>query len=251
MINLIKILIIVCCAISTLSFAQKNDSLQSKHLNITTTLTDYLLLSNTNSYNINLGSEFCFKNQKSLSVNLGLIKSYGPSGGGGLFSVYVSTIKTQGVKFQIEGRHYLNKHKLFEPAMLLFWPHIFQYHTQELQNSGYYFSIHSSYQYTETDREGENYNEIHNPYDIIKVNRSVFGLNFKIGYQCIKKSGLTLDYAIGLGAKYINSNSSNSGENSSWPNNEKDIPWNKLFNKGAGLYPNIIYQFKIGWMFKV
>lgn len=225
-----------------LLLATNNDSLLYKHLNITTTLTDYLLFSNINIYSINLGSEFYLKNRKSLSANFGLINSYGPSGGS-LFSL--SSIKTQGMKFQIEVRHYFKKFKLFKPAIMLFWLHIFQYKSQMLQNSGYYFSIHSSYQYTETDRENYNYS----PKNIYTVNRSVYALNIKFGYNCIKKYGLTLDYAIGLGAKYINSNSSNTGTNSSWPNNEKDIPWNKLFNSGSGFYPNIIYQFKIGWAF--
>jgi len=235
---------IASCAISTLSFAQKNDSLQYKRLNISTTITDYLLFSNTNNYNINLGSEFCFKNQKSLAVNFGLIKSYESSGGG---FASVETMKTHGMKFQIESRHYFRKFKLFEPATMLFWLQIFQYKSQMLQNSGYYIAVHSSYQFTATDREGLNYNQILNPEDIYTVNRSVYSLNIKLGYNCIKKCGLTLDYAIGLGAKYINSSSTNSGTNSSWPNKEKDIPWNKLFNSGSGFYPNIIYQFKIGW----
>jgi len=229
---------------NVLSLTINNDSLQYKHLNITTTLTDYLLVSNINIYNINLGTEFYLKNQKSLSANFGLIKSYGPSGGS-LFSI--SSLKTQGIKFQIEGRHYFKKFKLFEPAILLFWLHIFQYKSQMLQNSGYYIAIHSSYQFTMTDREGENYNQINNPEDIYTVNRYVYSLNAKLGYNCIKKYGLTLDYAIGLGVKYINSSSLNSGTNDSWPNNEKDIPWNILFNNGFGFYPNIIYQFKIGW----
>jgi len=199
-----------------------------------------------NTYNINLGSEIYLKNRNSISVNLGFIRSSRPPGG--LMSV--TSLSTQGIKFQIEGKHYIGKYKLFEPVILLLWPHISQYKSQTLLNSGYYYSIQSALQQTATKREGKNYNQIHNPDDFYTVNRTVYRINFKIGYQCIKKHGFTIDYAIGIGAKYIYSNSRNySTTNNSWPDNEKDIPWNKLFDTGDGLYPDFVYQLKIGWSF--
>ncbi|PCJ25518.1 MAG: hypothetical protein COA97_07560 [Flavobacteriales bacterium] len=58
---------------------------------------------------------------------------------------------------------------------------------------------------------------------------------------------LTIDYAIGLGGQYISSNSTNRyGIDTDYPNSEKDRG-GKLFDKGTGFSPNIIYQVKLGW----
>jgi hypothetical protein len=245
--NILTILLLYFLTFSTFAYSQNPDSLKSKSFNITYSICDYFSLITANAYNINLGSEIYLKNKNSIFFNLGLIKSTMHSGGG-LLSI--SSLSTQGLKIQIERKHYLGKYKLFEPAILLFWPHISQYKSQTLLNSGYYYSIQAAFQQTATKREGENYNQIHNPDDFYTVNRTVYRINLKIGYQCIKKHGLTIDYAIGLGAKYIYSNSRNNlMTNNSWPDNEKDIPWNKLFDTGAVLYPDFVYQLKIGWSF--
>ncbi len=245
--NTLTILLLYFLTFSTFAYSQNPDSLKAKSFNITYSICDYFSLITANAYNINLGSEIYLKNKNSISFNLGLIKSTVPSGGG-LLSI--SSLSTQGLKIQIERKHYFGIYKLFEPVILLFWTHIFQYKSQSLLNSGYYYSIQSAFQQTATKREGENYNQIHNPDDFYTVNRTVYRINLKIGYQCIKKHGLTIDNSIGLGAKYIYSNSKNFLITSNqWPQNEKDFPWNKLFNTGAGFYPDIVYQLKIGWSF--
>jgi len=254
--NLLTILLLYFLTFSTFVYSQNSDSIKTKSFNITYSICDHYSLITANAYNINLGSEIYLKNKNSISFNFGLIKSTMHSGGG-LFSI--SSLNTQGLKIQIERKHYFGKYKLFEPAMLLFWPHISQYKSQTLLNSSYYYSFQAAFQQTATNRQETVVDYIdNNPYpnathykkNIYTVDRTVYRINLKIGYQCIKKHGLTIDYAIGLGAKYIYSNSRNQlNTSNSWPQNEKDFPWNKLFDSGNGFYPDIVHQFKIGWSF--
>jgi len=140
--------IFILTTLSSLTYAQTTNSLKVKRVIITTSLLEYFPTFKLNTGNFNIGTEIYLKNRKSFYANIGLIKSYGPSGG--LFGI--SSLSTPGLKVQVEGRHYLNRHKIFEPAILLFWPHIFQYKSQKLQNTGYYAAVHSFYQFTATDR---------------------------------------------------------------------------------------------------
>ena len=247
-----SIIMTIFSFLSTLSYSQEKDSTALKRLTFTTIVTDYIPTLQLNTANINIGTEVYLKNRKSLAFNFGVVKSYGPSGG--WFSI--NSENTIGFKGQVEGRHYLNKHKLFEPAILLFWPHIFQYETQELHNTGYYIAVHSSFQTTVTDRQETvlDYiddnpfpNTYHYKRNIYTVDRNVLTLNIKFGYQCIKKSGLTVDYAVGLGGQYISSSSTNrQGTDANYPNSEKDFG-GKLFDKGTSFYPSIVYQVRLGW----
>lgn len=185
-------------------------------------------------------------------MNVGMIRSYGPSNG----MLSINSEKTQGMKIQVEGRYYLNKHKIFEPALFLFWPHIFQYKSQTLQNTGYYLAVHSHYQLTTTDRQETIVDYIdNNPFpntshykqNMYTVDRTVYALHLKFGYQCIKKVGLTINYGVGLGIQYISSSSKNRlGNDFSWPNSERDYG-NKLFDKGTGIAPSFVYHVRLGW----
>ncbi len=222
---------------SALSFSQNSDTIKTCPIIISTSLFDYLPTYNLPTSNLNLGTEIYLCNRNSIYFNCGLII---PSGHAG-FTAPV-TISTNGFKLQFETKHFLNKYKLFEPAILVFWPHIFQYKSQTFQNTGYYYSIHTTFQKTVTDRKGDN-NCIYN------VDRVFCRLDFKFGYQCIKRYGLTIDCSFGAGIKYLTSNSRNYIQGSSWPNSDKDFPWNKLFDKGSGLYPDIVYQLRLGWEF--
>lgn len=238
---------------SVLTYSQTIDSSRAKRIIVTTSVLEYFPTIKLNTGNFNIGTEIYLKNRKSLYANFGLIKSYGQSSG--WFSV--SSQSTQGLKIQVEGRHYLNIRKIFEPAILLFWPHIFQYKSQALPNTGYYVALHSSYQWTTSDRQETvvDYidnnpfpNSTHYKQNIYTVDRNVYGINIKLGYQCIKKYGLTIDYAVGLGGLFIASHSTNRiGADTDWPNSDKDYPSNKLFDKGTGFSPNLIYQVRLGW----
>lgn len=240
-------------AFSVVACAQTTDSLPAKRITITTSVIDYFPSVNLNTGNFNLGTEIYIKNRNSVYANFGIIKSYGSSNG--WFNV--SSLNTEGFKIQVEGRHYLNRHKIFEPALLLFWPHILQYKSQTLPNTGYYVAIHSSYQRTRTDRQETvvDYidntpfpNTIHYRQNIYTVDRNVYGLHLKFGYQCIKKYGLTIDYGVGLGVRFISSHSTNRfGNDTDWPNSERDHAGNKLFDKGSAIAPGVIYHVRIGW----
>jgi len=65
----------------------------------------------------------------------------------------------------------------------------------ELENTGYYVSLHSFFQNTAIDMYGDLLDLITGIYNkgIYTVHRNVVAMNIKIGYRCIKKSGFTID----------------------------------------------------------
>ncbi|MGQ0829129.1 MAG: hypothetical protein ACT4ON_12130 [Bacteroidota bacterium] len=253
MLRQFKILIFLILLTLAKLHAQNRDSLIFKRFTFTTSVFDYIP-NKLNAINFNLGTEIYLQNYKSISANVGLIKSQGAS----KRNLRISSLSTKGIKVEIEGKHFINKHKIFQPAILLFWFHIFQFKTQNLENTGYYLTANVFYQNTSTERQEIVANIDNNPFpnsyqykqNIYSVERYVYGLNVKFGYQCIKQYGLTIDYAVGIGAQYISSYSQNRiGTDNDWPNSERDFPWNKLFDHGSGIYPNFIYQLKLGWAF--
>ena len=254
--HLTTLAVLILTALPVSTYSQTPDSVYVKHVVITTSLIDYLPTINLNTGNFNIGTEIYLKQRNFLYTNIGVIKSYGPSSG--YFSI--SAQSTQGLKMQVEGRHYLNLHKIVEPTIFLFWPHIFQFNTQTLHNTGYYVAVNSSYQWTATDRQETVLDYIsntpfpnfeHRKQNIYTVNRNVVGLNMVFGYQCILNGGLTVDYAVGLGGRLISSRSKNRmGDDSDWPNSQQDFLSYKLFDKGTSFAPSFVYQFRLGWAFK-
>jgi hypothetical protein len=225
------------------SNSHTSDSLKIKRWIITTSVFEYWPTFKLNTGNFNAGTEIYLKRNNSLAVNAGIINSYGKSNG--LLSI--EALSTKGIKLQVEGRHYFGRLKIWEPAILLFWPHILQYKSQILENTGYYMAVHSSFQQTATKRPDDLFSHTGSDQNIYTVNRNVYTLNIKFGYQCIKKCGLTIDYSVGLGGQYISSSAKNrAGNDSAWPNSQEDFP-NKLFDHGSKIYPNIVYQVKFGW----
>lgn len=235
------------------SFSQTADSLHFSRVIISTSALEYIPSLKLNTGNFNIGSEIFLKKNKSVYINAGVVKSYGPARG--YFSI--PSQNTKGYRIQFEGRHYLNKHRIFEPAVLLFWPHIFQYKSRALPNTGYYIALHSSFQFTTTERDetvidyidDKPYlNSIHYKQNVYSVDREVYGLSIKVGYQCVKRCGLTIDYSVGLGGIFISSNSRNRlGADTFDLSTNEDYPSKKLFDEGTGFAPNIVYQVRIGW----
>ena len=78
-----------------------------------------------NTANINIGTELYLGNRRSVYVNAGVIRSYMNA----IAWLKSNDKKTRGVRLQAEGRYYLNKRKIVEPAILAFWPHMFQFNT--------------------------------------------------------------------------------------------------------------------------
>jgi hypothetical protein len=233
------------------------ESLSPKPVVLSTSIIEYFPNPKLNTVNVNLGAELYLRNNYSLYLNTGLLLSNGPSGN----NYYeVPAESSHGYKFRLEGRRYLNHHKVVEPAMLLFWPHVFQYHSQEHANSGFYLGLSSTYQWTQTDRKQSvvdyiDYSTFPQGITVYKdnvysVDRSAIGLNLLIGYQCIKKGNFTLDYAVGFGFLYINSQYRNrQGTDQDYPNSTKEWPMDKYFDYGTGISPNLLYQLRMGWAF--
>ncbi|MCX8167232.1 MAG: DUF3575 domain-containing protein, partial [Candidatus Micrarchaeota archaeon] len=124
--------------------AELKDSLKVNKVIIATSVFDYLPSLNWNTGNFNIGAEMYVGKNKSLSLNIGIIQSYGPSNE--LLSI--TSLSTHGWSVQSEIRYYFNKHQIVQPLILLFWPHIFQFNSKILKNTGYYFSVHTGYQFT-------------------------------------------------------------------------------------------------------
>lgn len=210
--------------------SQATDSLETKKLILTTSVLKYLPVNSLNTGNFNMGASYYLGNNKSVYLNLGYIKSYGPSGG----KFEINAIESEGMSLQLEGRHFFNKHKLIEPLILIFWPHIFQYNGQRTTNAGYYFGIRSFGKRIHTNRSA----------GIVRTN--ALGLNIKFGYQCIKESGFTIDHAVGVGGQYISSHSDFTGEDFV---TQHTFPWGRPFENGKGFYPSLLYEVNIGWSF--
>lgn len=232
----ITILFLAC---TSLLRAQSADSSDFKRVVVSTNLCDYFPTFLLNTANLNIGSEIYLKNRKSIGLSFGIVQSYGPSGGW----LSVSAENTTGYKVQLEGRHYFNRQRIVEPLILIFWPHIFQYKSEKMSNAGYYASIHTFYQSTATERYENNIHPAHT----YTVNRNLSSVNIKFGYQCIRKSGFTIDYAVGFGAKHISSEAIGliNSQNLSY---SKDLG-GKPFDEGEKTVPNVMYQVKIGWAF--
>jgi hypothetical protein len=229
--------------LSLQGFSQTNDSLLASRLTITTSLFSYLPSPDLNVIKYNIGSEIFLKKRISFYVNVALLKSYRPPS----TWLSVSSRSTKGIKTELEGRYYLNKHKIFQPAILFFWPHAFQFKSVAAENTGYYIAANTFFQQTRTIRS--EFAHANNSATLIyylndyTVERNMLDLNLRIGYQCIRKCGLTIDFAIGFGAQFISSFS----ENKLVPNNDSDLYSNKNFDNGTGFAPSVVYQLRLGW----
>ncbi len=218
-------------------FSQDSSSYSYVRLPITTTISDYINSPRLNTYNINLGAEFYLSSRKSLAVNLGLIRPYGPSGDI-LFGI--SAESTSGYKLQLEMRHYFNK-------------------GSTNFNSGFYLAAHGFFQNTATIRDEfvgipiENqpwYRSSFTYWNFYIVNRNVSALILKSGFQFIYNSGVTFGVAGGLGVQYISSSSTNRiNSDMSYPHSQTDHG-NKLFDHGHGFFPRVICQVSLGYSYR-
>lgn len=250
-----RVVFITCCFLwINISFSQTGDSLRVKKFSITTSVLDYPFARFFNAINYNIEISKAIKNRKAIYVNLGYLKSFAPIEKEGFVNFTIpNSLSTKGYKIQLEGRHYLNKHKLFEPSLVLFWLGLFQYKSIVQDNTGYYIAFQSKYQFTETIREEkivdyiveEPFQQTYYKDNKYTVDRNVLGGYFKFGYNAIKKSGFTVDHAIGIGI----ANTSSSSKNKLGDSNDTDFPYDKSFDSGGLLHFDWAYSFKIGWSF--
>lgn len=226
------------------------DTLPVKKIVFNTSVFEYFPTLLLHTGNLNLGSEIYLGKNNSVYINAGYITSYGESSG----IISILAIKTTGYKIQMEGKHYLRKHKVVQPAMLLFWPHIFQFHSQKLENTGFYASVHSFFQSTETLRPQSFVYEAYGPNkprimvnNSYVVTRRAAALHLKFGYNCIKASGVNIDYAVGIGAQFIYSESvGKSPLGTVWSESQGEYG-QKAFDEGFLIRPSFVYQVKIGF----
>lgn len=211
--------------------ASKADSIPTPRFILSTSLLEYFPDPNGIG-NFNLGLEYYVKNGYSVWMNVGYLHSYGRERGIAFYAR--STSPSQGVRIQVEGRKFLNWQRIFDPACLVFWPHMFQYRSGEFKNTGYYVALNSYYKQVHInvptflsarlpDAGNDTWSGSH------------LGLNAKFGYQCIKKTGFTIDQAVGVGLQHI----SYSG----------GVPEDRSWNKpviGTNIYPSVMYQIKVG-----
>jgi len=185
--------------------AAAQDSLSFKKIAISTSLLEYFPNPKLYTINCNLGAEFYIKNGYSIYLGAGVLL---PAGSPNSY-FGIPSEQSKGYKLRLEARRYLKRKKEVEPAMLAFWPHVFQYHNVPYQNSGFYTGFSSSFQYTETERKEsvqDESNPAGNPVykdNVYLVHRNQLAINLMLGFQCIKKSGFFVDYAVGLGIQLV------------------------------------------------
>jgi hypothetical protein len=251
MIRLEKIkwfLVLYILVFSTTLVRSQFDSLPSKKISFHTLTSEYLPSWHLEVINFNLGTELLLKKSKAVCINLGYLSNQ-KSTSGDFFNVGIYSSK--GYRVQIEIKHYLKRKKLIEPLMLVFWPHLLQYKSQTLQNSGYYLSGLMSYQYTSSERTETIANEYNSTNQsqfmssIYNVNRNSVSLIAKAGYQCIKSFGLLIDVSFGFGAQWLDTKTV--GKQSD--NFSIEFPWAKPFDTRQGIFPQVRYQIKLGWAF--
>ncbi len=198
-----------------------------KKMVFSTSVFEYAGMNYLGVSNFNLGMERYFGNKHAVYINAGYLKSvFEPA------NFFNEKSNSSGIALQLEGRYYFGKWKIIDPLVLVFWPHLFQYKTQELENSGYYFSLMAQYQHINS-KEFLIVDQVSRQ-NLIQDN---FGFSAKVGYQCIKTFGLVLDYSVGIGLKYKESNSDGTRDSRFLGQNYIE----------SGLFPILHYQLRIGF----
>ena len=230
---------------TSLTWAQQ-DSLPAKKVSFHTIASGYLPYPQLQVINYNLGTEISLKNRNTININLGYLNKSNPIDND-IFQIKIES--TKGFRGQFEVKHYLNRHKLIEPLIFFSLPHIFQFKSQAFQNTGYYISGLISYQNTTSERIETiiNYNTTSNQYlySNYSVLRNSVSLIAKGGYSCIKSYGLLIDISYGIGAIWLDSKAVNKQTQQSI----YYFSWKNDFDHRQGIFPQVWYQVKLGWVF--
>ncbi|PLX18843.1 MAG: hypothetical protein C0599_11660 [Salinivirgaceae bacterium] len=175
----------------------------------------------------NLGTDISLNKNYSIALNVGYIYGKGTS------LLNFTTENNNGFRVQGEIRRYFNKTKMWEPGVLLFPPHIFQYKTVNKWNAGYYTGWLTDYQYTESEVD---IGSLYTTY------RHAAKLHALIGYQCFKSYHVVVDFSVGAGIQYIFSESPKKIEGFS-----ESGPWGENFHEESGIFPSIGYKLRVGF----
>ncbi len=228
-----KLILLFAFAYWTGSTAQtpvnNKDSLTAKKIIVTTSLTDYIPRVYFQAIRYNIGVEVYLKDRKSIYASLGYIYSNGYKEG----FYRAASYGTQGVRLQVEGRYYFQKHKIY-PAALIILPHLLQFSTQKKLNTGYYTGINTFHERSITHRETPH---IRTPYDETIKKAGLFSV---FGYQCQKKSKLIIDQSIGFGVLILHTKLSNGFS----VYDRKTSSFQSDFTR---VLPELFYNFRIGF----
>lgn len=184
---------------------------------------------------LSAGVEKSISNNTSVSLQAGYILNYGKSEG--LYRISANSV--HGFNTNLEYRKYFGKYSKSGIIPLLVFPFWFQGKTQQNGMSGLYYAVHL---------HGQNLNISRSNNDIYTylVNRKSVATHVKLGYQSINKSNIVLDQGIGIGIRYISSNSKNKLGNS----NDFEFPYSKPLDNGDKLFFSWTYHLNIGFAFK-
>jgi len=168
----------------------------------------------TSSFSVPLGVEFHINKKLSFEQNFSYIF---PVNNSGLLAIDVDKIK--GIRTDSEIKRYLNSRNNF---------------------TGFYFSSHFLYQYTDAILK---YYE-HPP----EVYRNLFALHQKIGWQCISKRGFVFNVAIGIGTRYSISKTSKAYEQDGGDQEFSPFYWyDKPYEYGHKWFFSVNGTFALGW----
>lgn len=221
--------IFICSLGMQNSWSQSADSLSSSKLILGTSLFEYLPGVFLHTANYNIDAELRLKNQWSLITNLGYIHSFQNYWLRNDLSPRIRFNKlidpSHGTRIQFEIRRYLGWYKMFEPACLLFWPHMLQYRNNNAINTGYYTAIHGHFRYLFV-HHNTLFRKSYEAQGFV-TNAAV---HLKFGYRNIKVNGLSLDLGIATGLQYYDSDQ-----------------YYGFVNR-MGFFPSFSYQLKLGWV---
>ncbi len=211
------ILILVTPCISN---SQTNEAEPYKRLVLSTNIFGLAPHFDDATSNFNLHTEYYLGNRKSVTFQVGSLYAF-KSNMGNYFFMTGEEIK--GFRAELEMRRYTMKKKVINPLVLIFWFHLFQYGSQSVENSGYYYGTNISYASIGIlEDPGSDY-----------ILRDTYALHAKVGYQCFKEYGLMIDYAIGIGAQYVK--------------NSDHLGSGIMDSKGWNIYPSVQYQLRLGF----
>lgn len=114
-----------------------------------------------------------------------------------------------------------------------------RYSTKKPEMAGYYLSLNLKTVYTKAIYSG------------FIVKRSSFSTYVNIGWQKLYRSGFVFDIAVGVGLRFVTSNS-DTGSNPIYRTSEHiSDGGKKLYHSGSALFPFVNLNLNIGYAFKV
>ncbi len=222
-------IIIIFFVFNYFSYAQSDSLKVIKNYNFLLKLEPYRTIvgdGTTNSHCLQICLETIIKKKISFNQDIGYIfyqsaQNYGSE----ISRPFIVAVKDiTGIRTESEIRYYISR--------------------QKKKLCGYYIAANLIYQFTKAKRG----------YTIFyKVNRNMYGLHGKIGWQNIAKKGKgfifnVFDFSCGIGLRYISSYIITSN----FENSESyEFIYKKHYDYGSKLFPSFTFSIKLGWAFNL